>query len=575
MSTTLYGKDDLTGQLTECNTLNAANVPLIVTEMIDSADGTGAGTGTTLALTAGQGGATGGGGAIFITSGGAGGATGIGGGVSITSGAGGGMSGNSGAINIVPGTVVSGTRGVITIGASGTVTDFPSGSMVDFAGATVTGLTGGGLSTNYIQGLQVWGNRAGAVGVGENDVHVLPGSCRDRNDSADITVTAEKVIDITLGHAGGTGFPQNLGIDEVGLDNLASGSVNCSQSGNTITASGAIYSATEGDGFFTPYNPRTGTLTTVGTAATFSAGSEIARSISFGDLIGNDSGGWSRVIEILGEEACTLVAAIPGGDLTGATYSIIHNATIQPDTATINRERINTLSAAGTVVVVPTSRTVAASSALTIGVRQDNGAVQTPSWLAVWVSDGGFAVVSTQHVCPLYDHGASWRRVAWVRDGGGFEGGGIRPVVYEDAGRRRKALIGTNLASFSVPVGISFSAACVSSPLEIPDIPRTARFALTTYQASNSHATDLSAVNYRRPGEGYSSGVGLNRGLRTVIPADTGTGGAAGLVSVEFELPIDGAGFFESNAAGGSPSVLGVVYGWVDVIGFPAAPTPA
>ena len=213
MSTTLYGKDDLTGQLTECNTLNAANVPLIVTEFIDSADGTGAGTGTTLALTAGQGGATGGGGAIFITSGDGGAFSGAGssGVILITSGDGGAISGNSGNIEIFSGAAPSGTRGTLILGDSGSNVDFPSGTLVDFTGATVTGLAGTTLSGTLIAGNTTGANNiiidSGQAVEGDTELHLTA--------SGDVFVTTASSQSIFIGSDQGA---QTSDQDDLHLD---------------------------------------------------------------------------------------------------------------------------------------------------------------------------------------------------------------------------------------------------------------------------------------------------------------------------------------------------------------------
>lgn len=433
------------------------------------------------------------------------------------------------------------------------------GTLIDLsAGGT------GRFPTNYIQGFEVWSGRESAD---FEDVMVQPGSCRNRDDTADIAHTTERTCDIALGHGAGNGLPQSDGLDEIGLDNLASGSITCSQALKVITASASILSPTPGDNRYTPWLPKNLVVaSSIGTAVTAAAGADLPETLAVGDLWGNGTLGWSR-ITVVGKLTLTLVAALPGGNMTNAAWSYIPNATIWPGTATSDKQRIDTLSAAGTIITVGVSKTITGPAALTIGNRLAEDVVaDNELWLAIWVRTGDNTVIaSTQHIHPLADNTETWRRVGWVLDEGEFEGDDLSPVVYEDAGRRRKALYGRNSGTVAPSNTGSWVGTVVGTFGNIPAVPRTARFALTSL---NGTSVAGSSTFYRRRLEGGNAGAfGVSRGLQTVIAAGTG-------VVQEFEMPVDGAGYFESKGTGTATIAIST-YGWVDVLGFNIVPVPA
>lgn len=92
-----------------------------------------------------------------------------------------------------------------------------------------------------------------------------------------------------------------------------------------------------------------GTLTTSGTAATFST--DVRGKLHVGDLVGSSTTyGYSRLTAIGADGLSgTLVAALPGGDATTIAYSRIEQPTIKAGSETARQ--VNTITAAGTTVV--------------------------------------------------------------------------------------------------------------------------------------------------------------------------------------------------------------------------------
>jgi hypothetical protein len=305
-----------------------------------------------------------------------------------------------------------------------------SDTLTDSSGTSVSSSS---LPKRYIEGLEV-------VWSGTQTIDVKAGSCRNLANDGDITLASKTTADATTRHSAITGLAQINGIDEKGLDNLVSGSITCSQSATTITATGDVTAH---------YGTRaiTGTITTSGTALTGS-GTLFTEELSFGDLVGSSTTyGWSQVVAIASDTAATLIAALPGGSATSIAATVMHNATIQPNAAAT--DRVRTINAAGTAITVATSTTHAASSSLTIGVVTSDVAASTePLWLAVWVIDDGATpatILSTQHedLLALPSGYTSKRRVGWVFHGD-TDTSGVRmgDLYYDSGGTHRYARFG-------------------------------------------------------------------------------------------------------------------------------------
>jgi hypothetical protein len=407
-------------------------------------------------------------------------------------------------------------------------------------------------------------------GASSTDVLIDPGSCRDRNDMSNLVLSSQATIDTTLAHSASTGLPQSNGVDEIGLDNLLSSAITCSQTTTTITASASIYSSTEGDNLYTPYSPLSGvTMSTSGTAFTAAAGADLSQDVAIGDLVGNSSKGWSRVVSVNSSTTCTLVAALPGGNATTESWSIIHNATIWPGTLVGHRQRINTLSASGTSIVVAFSQTLSASSALTIGIlARYPGDSETP-WLALWsTGSGSDCYISTQHVSLLgFAPGTTpQRHVGWVKWNDEDK---LYNIWYENGGINRRvqwgfaagaATLSTTSAFVGVPVG--------GSTTDTPVVPRTAHYAITSVYVNNAHGSNDGAFYFRARDRGLNAGTAHFRN-RIVVKASTDH-------SINMLMPVDGAGYFGSTIQLSTGTMSGTAYcnGWVDNLGK-VLPSPA
>jgi hypothetical protein len=232
------------------------------------------------------------------------------------------------------------------------------------------------------------------------------------------------------------------GLDEKGLDDLAVSPITCSQSFNVITASGDLR----------PHlieHALTGTISIAGVTIT-GVGTKFLSEVSPFDLVGSAAwdGGTGAHLQIVSIESDTSMTIGPFGVIhVGAEIgTVIHNATIQPNDAAI--DKILALNMSGARVIVTTSVPHPAGSPLTIG------AAAASTWLAVWVIDDGATpglLLSTQHETLLAPPAGytSFRRVGWIYNETTapllreiyYPGGGIdRHAVYEMSGQPAQVL---------------------------------------------------------------------------------------------------------------------------------------
>jgi hypothetical protein len=447
------------------------------------------------------------------------------------------------------------------LGPGDTLTD-SSGSVL--SGATgiqgytgsqgITGIEATALPTKYIQGMEV----TPRITSGWTGIDIAVGSCRDREDAADIVVTSPVTVDVSKPHSAGTGLPQNNGVDQIGLN--VSDSITCGQTGIFITTTASIHSSTEGDHLYTPYLPTNiVSMSTSGTA--FTGGRDIPLDVSVGDLVGNASKGWSRVVTVDSSTTATLIVALPGGDASSESWSIIHNATIWAGDPGGKRTKINTLSASGTTITtaVDAAANITAGSALTIGATpHDAGEI----WLAVWATgNSNVGYVSTQHVSLLGFSPSSTpqRHIGWMK--WNFEDF-LKDCWYENGGINRRVVASTG-GSSTMSMDPSYADVQINVGAE-PNVPRTAHFAISSVYITNSGTAGAASIRARE--RGGSSGSAAQRN-RLDVPA-------SGSVTVYMNIPIDGAGYYDSREIAGTLS--GTVYctGWIDNLGK-QLPSPA
>jgi len=251
-------------------------------------------------------------------------------------------------------------------------------------------------ANRYMEGLVL----EHAIGATAGHATVTPGSCRDSDNTTNIALATRTTVDALTTHDAGTGLPLLNSIDEIGLDNLVSGSITCSQTLTTITATGNV---------IPHYKPKdiTGTISATGTALTGS-GTRFMRDLYPGDLVGSSTTfGFAYVKSVESDTAATLLIAFPGGNPAGIAAQVIHHATVWPGTTTSNKQVVQSINSAGTSIVVDISTTVAGGSPLTIGVFPDDNNPDDDSqyqWVYVFAIDDGTTpglLISTQHQEPL------------------------------------------------------------------------------------------------------------------------------------------------------------------------------
>jgi hypothetical protein len=422
-----------------------------------------------------------------------------------------------------------------------------------------------GLPKRYVEGLVL----EHVQGESARKATVTPGSCRNAADTADIELTTKTTVDADISHSASTGLPLINGIDEIGLDNLATGSITCSQTTTTITASGNI---------IPHYKPKdiTGTISATGTALTGTS-TKFLSELYPGDLVGSSTTyGFSYVVSVESDTAATLWLAFPGGDPTSIAAQVINQATIWPGTVTTNKQVVRTINAAGTSIVVYVSATVAASSPLTIGVFPDDNTPDNLSyynWMYVYLIDDGTTpglLVSTQYQEPLSLPAGytSYRRVGSLNwydpedDTGQF-----LQAQYVDgpAQSRFCAYSGGNVFSLTAgtaedwyPGSPDFGEIATRG-----QFPRTARKVSFLVHATNqSTSNDLSVFVTSRYGGNGSSG------FVTTVPRKDDAGDQHRTRQVWYELTVDEGGGFKTQMvlAAGLGSVQFQRKGFYDIL---------
>lgn len=232
-----------------------------------------------------------------------------------------------------------------------------------------------GYPKRYIEGLDLSWTSATALAV-------AAGSCRSKDDAYDLVLGASS-IDLTAQGA-------------LGVDSKTSAATATTHGTATFEPSASIVSELG-------TRSGTGTISTSTTTVT-GTGTLFLSELALGDLIGNDTKGWSRVTAIASDTSCTIAAAPPGGAIGGgSSYTIIENATVWPGATSTDKRAIKTLSAAGTSVVVDAALTSnAAGVALKLGVVAPAVDSSHTRALFVWVVDASSTTVyaSTQRTTP-------------------------------------------------------------------------------------------------------------------------------------------------------------------------------
>lgn len=275
-----------------------------------------------------------------------------------------------------------------------------------------------GLPKGYMTGLRCRYSSATAIVV-------EAGQARDGADAADITLAAEVTVSITT-------------IDAIqGLDEKTATATATTHGTATFEPSASLYAETA---LSSTVRSLTGTVSTVGTAATGTS-TKFLTEIAVGDVIRSATKGASRVAAIASDTALTLVAALPGGDATGEAFTLYENLIVR--IASETPQRVNTISHAGTSVVVPSAWTSSTS-----GVTIKIGGEIASCWYFPWLVSGGSGtgvILSTQRTTPFGVTGytTSKRRIpcAVYNDVSGnldnFEdtfGGSVRQIMWIDDG---------------------------------------------------------------------------------------------------------------------------------------------
>lgn len=218
-------------------------------------------------------------------------------------------------------------------------------------------------------------------------INVSAGQWKDSTNTADVTGFAATTADLTATGAGGT--DQKV-ISQTG-----------SSSSPTITASADITAN------FNASSNLSGTLSSSSTTVTGTS-TKFLTEVAVGDLIGNSTRGYSRVTAIASDTSLTIVAAFPASSASGDTMKTFYGVTIWIGSTGTDKRMVNTISAAGTAIVVDVTpgalSTLSSGQTLTIGVCPNLASESTTNyWMHIWLRSGGSgktATWSTQRKTP-------------------------------------------------------------------------------------------------------------------------------------------------------------------------------
>lgn len=305
---------------------------------------------------------------------------------------------------------------------------------------TIPGITGRKYQPGGMTGLRLVYSSATAV-------LLEAGACRDSTDAYDLTLAAQVTLTITAQGA--------LGLDEVTL--AATATTNGTAA---VTMSASLWSETA---MAAVVRTLTGTLTSSGTTVTGS-GTKFLSEVAVGDVIRSASNGSSRVTAIASDTSLTIAAAFPGGDVGAAqAITLYENLTLWPDTASSgDKRRVNTVSHAGTAVVLSSSVTSSGSGKTArIGVEVASCLLRT----FVRYGTGTTGQISTQRTrpYPLSGYDTAWRYTGALTNKSNGDickfssvnFGATRHCTYDDSGNDARVLsAGTSTSFVDVDVSV-------------------------------------------------------------------------------------------------------------------------
>lgn len=369
--------------------------------------------------------------------------------------------------------------------ASGVPGFFQSGdTLTDAEGnPIITGASGSGLSTRFIQGLLINYATASTATVGS-------GSCRNSADTDSIELSSDVTVDI----AGG---------------NVANGMDTKTLSG-TGAASGTTQLTGTSTAFLTEFGEiaLTGTIVSSGAAVT-GTGTKFLSEVSVGDLIGTSGLEYWRVTAVNSDTSLTLFAT-PTTDFSGQSPNKIENATVAANGELKGLDRIES----NTSLYASSAWTTFSGQSITTGIETAS------RWYSVWLIKGTSGVASlfsTQRTLllnPPTGYTASARRIGWLKNnssGDFLEQGmaemspGVRYTFYETTINTTTVLSNGNSTSWAEVIMDDF-------------LPPTSRLAQIFNFVSND-TLNTRVMSFRRRNSGSSS-------QQELVNNNSGTGSA-------------------------------------------------
>ncbi len=257
-------------------------------------------------------------------------------------------------------------------------------------------LGGGALPTRHISGLVI---RYAST----TSISVSAGKARNKADTADMTWTPADVAASTVSLAS----VGALGVERKAL----SGTASFTNLSTTVVGSGTS--------FFTEFGGRaaTGTITASSGTTITGTGTSFLTEVAVNDLVGNSTGGYSRVSLISSDTSLQVDDAVT---LSGA-WGVIECPRIE--TAGGRVYMVGRIASNTSLTLVASTFALATESGVATYSTAKRCSTATPvdGWRAVWLLSGGSGttvVLSTQRTTPYLStsgYTTSYRRIGWVR----------------------------------------------------------------------------------------------------------------------------------------------------------------
>lgn len=372
-------------------------------------------------------------------------------------------------------------------------------------------------------------------------VVVTAGTCRDTDDTQDLTLAADSTVDIASANAA-------LGLERRQL------------AGTFSTTSGNAFASGSGTATQTDFAPNatprsiSGTIHTNGSPATAvtGIGTKFLTEVAVGDLVGAAAPGYSRVTAIASDTALTIGQSANFGSAgTPTTPKVIENVTVE-----VNGEKKKVLFIGADNGFIATTNFSSTASGLTAYT----GVEVADCWYAIWVlkgASGTTVALSTQRTRPfasISNYDQKWRRVGWMRN----DSSGNLLEFYGHCNGSRKLFTWRGGAYGSGTRVLAGGGATTPTAIDCSAVIPPTAFMASVYFGSGGFFTANNGYFV------YPRNMGSGTGNHAILL----TAGSNGRNNLKADIPVDGAQhllYYLALADGANPAYADIDGYWEDL----------